>query len=63
MRSGRTPGFIYHLYGFATIREMELQLEAGFHPLEVVQHATQRGAKALGLERAARADRQAAGRE
>ncbi|HJU65198.1 MAG TPA: amidohydrolase family protein [Gemmatimonadaceae bacterium] len=46
---GSDAGFIYHLYGFATVREMELQQEAGFHPLEVIQHATSNGAKALGL--------------
>ena len=46
---GSDAGFIYHLYGFGTIREMELQQEAGFHPLEVLQHATSNGAKALGL--------------
>lgn len=46
---GSDAGFIYHLYGFATIREMELHQEAGFHPLEVIQHATSNGARALGL--------------
>ncbi|HJR64596.1 MAG TPA: amidohydrolase family protein [Gemmatimonadaceae bacterium] len=46
---GSDAGFIYHLYGFATVREMELQQEAGFHPLEVIQHATSNGARALGL--------------
>ncbi len=46
---GSDAGFIYHLYGFATIRELELHREAGFHPLEVIQHATSNGAKALGL--------------
>jgi hypothetical protein len=48
---GSDAGFIYHLYGFATVREMELQQEAGFHPLEVIQHATSNGAKLLGLDR------------
>jgi hypothetical protein len=46
---GSDAGYIYHLYGFATIREMELHQEAGFHPLEVIQQATANGAKALGL--------------
>jgi imidazolonepropionase-like amidohydrolase len=46
---GSDAGFIYHLYGFGTVREMELHREAGFHPLEVIQHATSNGAKALGL--------------
>jgi hypothetical protein len=46
---GSDAGFIYHLYGFGTIREMELHREAGFQSLEVIQHATSNGAKALGL--------------
>jgi len=46
---GSDAGFIYHLYGFATIREMELHQEAGFHAIEVIQQATSNGAKALGL--------------
>ncbi|HEX6535679.1 MAG TPA: amidohydrolase family protein [Gemmatimonadaceae bacterium] len=46
---GSDAGFIYELYGFTTIREMEMQQEAGFHPLEVIQHATSNGAKLLGL--------------
>lgn len=40
----------YALYGFGLIREMELHEEAGFHPLEVIAHATVNGAKLLGLE-------------
>jgi cytosine/adenosine deaminase-related metal-dependent hydrolase len=47
---GSDAGFIYHLYGFGTIRELELHREAGFHPLEVIRHATSNGARALGLE-------------
>jgi cytosine/adenosine deaminase-related metal-dependent hydrolase len=46
---GSDAGFIYELYGFTTIRELELQQEAGFQPLEVIQHATSNGAKLLGL--------------
>jgi imidazolonepropionase-like amidohydrolase len=46
---GSDAGFIYHLYGFGTIREMELHQEAGFHPIEIIQQATSNGAKALGL--------------
>ena len=46
---GSDAGFIYELYGFTTIREMEMQQEAGFQPLEVIQHATSNGAKLLGL--------------
>jgi len=46
---GSDAGFIWELYGFTTIREMEMQQEAGFQPLEVIQHATLNGAKLLGL--------------
>jgi len=46
---GSDAGFIYQLYGFTTIREMEMQQEAGFHALEVIQHATSNGGRALGL--------------
>jgi imidazolonepropionase-like amidohydrolase len=40
-------GFIYNLYGFGTIAEMELLQEAGFHPLEVIRGATLHAAEAL----------------
>ena len=40
-------GFIYNLFGFSTIEEMELLQEAGFHPLEVIRGATMHGAEAL----------------
>ena len=46
---GSDAGFIYELYGFTTIREMGMQQEAGFQPMEVIQHATSNGAKLLGL--------------
>lgn len=48
---GTDAGFIYQLFGFAFVREMELLREAGFHPLEVVQAATLNGAQALGMEK------------
>lgn len=47
---GSDSGFIYQLYGFAYIREMELLWEAGFHPLEIIRAATLNGAEALGVE-------------
>jgi imidazolonepropionase-like amidohydrolase len=47
--AGSDSGFIYQLYGFAYIRELELLREAGFHPLEVIRAATLNGAEALGL--------------
>jgi imidazolonepropionase-like amidohydrolase len=40
-------GYIYNLYGFSTIEEMELLQEAGFHPLEVIRGATMHGAETL----------------
>lgn len=48
---GTDAGFIYELYGFSYIRELELLREAGFHPLEVIRSATLYGAQALGMEK------------
>ncbi|MDN5204436.1 amidohydrolase family protein [Fulvivirgaceae bacterium BMA10] len=48
--TGSDSGFIFQLYGFAYIRELELLREAGFHPLEVVRSATLLGAQALGAD-------------
>jgi cytosine/adenosine deaminase-related metal-dependent hydrolase len=45
--TGSDSGFIYKLYGFDYIRELELLQEAGFHPLEVIRAATLCGAEAL----------------
>ena len=45
--TGSDSGFIYKLYGFGYIRELELLQEAGFHPLEVVRSATLWGAETL----------------
>ena len=47
---GSDSGFIFQLYGFAYIRELELLREAGFHPLEVIRAATLNGAEALGMD-------------
>jgi Amidohydrolase family len=49
--AGSDSGFIYQLYGFAYIRELELLREAGFHPLEVIRAATIKGAEALGMDK------------
>ncbi|MCS6975285.1 MAG: amidohydrolase family protein [Cyclobacteriaceae bacterium] len=49
--TGSDSGFIFQLYGFAYIRELELLREAGFHPLEVIRSATLYGAQALGVEK------------
>ena len=48
---GEDAGYIYMLYGFSLIRELELHQEAGFHPIDVVQHATGNNAKILGMEK------------
>ncbi|MEE4298694.1 MAG: amidohydrolase family protein [Pseudomonadales bacterium] len=48
--TGSDSGFIFKLFGFGYVRELELLQEAGFHPLEVIQAATLNGAELLGLE-------------
>ena len=48
--TGDDAGYIYSLYGFGIARELELQEEAGFQPLEVIEHATWNGARLLGME-------------
>ncbi len=48
--AGEDAGFIYQVYGFGLIRELELHQEAGFHPLKVIQHATWNNARILGME-------------
>ena len=47
---GSDSGYIYKIYGFGYIEELELLQEAGFHPLEVIRSATLYGAEALGLD-------------
>jgi imidazolonepropionase-like amidohydrolase len=48
--TGEDAGFIYRMYGFGYLRELELHQEAGFHPLDVIRHAIGNGAKMLGME-------------
>jgi dihydroorotase-like cyclic amidohydrolase len=48
--AGDDAGFIYRMYGFGLLWELELQQEAGFHPLDVVKHATGNNALILGEE-------------
>ena len=48
--TGEDAGYIWSMYGFGYLRELELHEEAGFHPLEVIQHATVNGARVLGEE-------------
>lgn len=47
---GSDTGYIYSLYGFGYIQELELLQEAGFHPLEVIRSATKIGAQVLGKD-------------
>jgi imidazolonepropionase-like amidohydrolase len=49
--TGSDSGYIFELFGFAYIRELELLREAGFHPLEVIRSATLYGAQALGADK------------
>ncbi len=44
---GTDAGFIYNLFGFSYVVELELLREAGFHPLEVIRSATMTGAQTL----------------
>jgi hypothetical protein len=46
--AGEDAGFIYQIYGFGLIRELELHQEAGFLPIKVLQHATANNAQILG---------------
>ena len=48
--TGEDAGYIYQIYGFGLIRDLELEQEAGFHTLKILQHATQNGARILGQE-------------
>jgi len=48
--TGDDAGYIYSLYGFGIARELELHEEAGFQPLEVIEHATWNGARMIGMD-------------
>ena len=48
--TGSDSGYLFKIYGFGYIRELELLQEAGFHPLEVMRSATLYGAQALGQD-------------
>ncbi len=47
---GEDAGYIYMMYGFSLLRELELHQEAGFHPIDVIRNATSNNAKILGLQ-------------
>lgn len=46
--AGEDAGFIYQIYGFGLIRELELHQEAGFQPIRALQHVTANNAQILG---------------
>lgn len=46
--AGEDAGFIYQVYGFGLIRELELHQEAGFLPNQALRHATANNAAILG---------------
>jgi imidazolonepropionase-like amidohydrolase len=48
--AGEDAGYIYMLYGFSLIRELELHQEAGFHPIDVIVNATGNNARILGKD-------------
>ena len=48
--TGSDSGYIYKIYGFGYVAELELLREAGFNSYEVVQAATLNGAQALGMD-------------
>jgi hypothetical protein len=48
--AGEDAGFIYQMYGFGLLRELELHQEAGFPLLKVIQHATGNNARILGQD-------------
>ena len=48
--TGSDSGFIFQVYGFGLIRELELLQEAGFNPLEALRSATHLCAELLGVE-------------
>lgn len=47
--AGSDSGFIFQVFGFGFVRELEMLQEAGFHPLEAVRAATLEGAHLLGI--------------
>lgn len=48
--AGSDSGFIYNVFGFGLIEELELLREAGLSPLEVLRAATLSGAELLGMD-------------
>jgi len=51
---GTDEGWLFNLYGFGTIRELELMQEAGIHPIDIIKIATTNATGSLGLDNLAR---------
>lgn len=60
LTAGTDTAFIYALFGFALIRELELLQEAGIHPIDVIKIATTNAHKTLGNMELANGIRQGA---
>lgn len=50
---GSDTAFIYALFGFSTIRELELLQEAGIHPIDIMKIATTNATTSMGLTKLA----------
>jgi cytosine/adenosine deaminase-related metal-dependent hydrolase len=48
LTAGSDTAFIYQIFGFALIRELELLQEAGIHPIDVIKIATTNAQSVLG---------------
>ena len=48
---GEDAGYIYQMYGFGYLRNLELHQEAGFPPLKIIEQASLNGARILGQEK------------
>ena len=48
--AGADSGYMYNLYGFGFVQELELLREAGFHPMEVIRAGTLHAAEAIGMD-------------
>jgi hypothetical protein len=48
--AGSDAGYIYKVFGFGLVEELELLREAGLHTLEVIRAATLSGAELIGLD-------------
>ena len=58
--AGSDTAFIYALFGFALIRELELFQESGIHPIDVIKIASTNAHKTLGNKELANGIRQGA---